>query len=450
MSSGVGRGRGWLNLGNHNTKNIPGIDEVPTHLSSKQISSPVDKSNDSFNSDASEDFSSLINTIKQLSVCDDGILFNQKIKYIVEKWSTECENAAEVEKSFEAIHKLCLNDWDFAVKVVLLITSRTFLSQEIHEQNIRLMFVRKLQENYENCLQMQSSNINAFRNSILMMGTFFHKAKSLVGNQFAFMATPLISYFEMLLESGQVEDLKLFAMEFYSNGAKLKSICPEKVSELLVKIRQIICTNQNLSKDGKLWLLLSLEIANNRFAILPLDTNNFYIDRLGEAMAYFQGSHDPLTVQTLQENKSLDSYQKNGSVTYNTGVPTEMSQNAKCNQGIKGGKAGRPILGAGARLNRNRNQPDSGSNGNWNKTKAQTSDGDCNWKKNIQPDLEQTGTTNWYKNKVQNDDANWRDGIKGNHSNHKSLNGDWEKRKAPPKVTTKGWEHDDRFETDYS
>lgn len=52
-----------------------------------------------------------------------------------------------------------------------------------------------------------------FRNSVQLMGEFFNKARLATGQQFLFMASPLLSYLDMLLDSPEPADLKLFAMQ---------------------------------------------------------------------------------------------------------------------------------------------------------------------------------------------------------------------------------------------
>lgn len=76
------------------------------------------------------------------------------------------------------------------------------------------------------------------------------------------------------------------------NGSALRQECPEKVAELLSKLRLKVCSDKRCSKDSKLWLLLALEVASNRFTLLPTETHNFYHDHLGDsAMAGFQVGH---------------------------------------------------------------------------------------------------------------------------------------------------------------
>lgn len=98
MSKGVGRGRGWLNLkqsqNNPNTAAVGNLASPPlsvvnqTNLNTNEENQFVDPP---------ESGCDLANKIKQLNINDDGILFNQKIKYIVENWKNDCRSSEEVE-----------------------------------------------------------------------------------------------------------------------------------------------------------------------------------------------------------------------------------------------------------------------------------------------------------------------------------------------------------------
>ncbi|XP_030765691.1 uncharacterized protein LOC115889761 [Sitophilus oryzae] len=455
MSGGVGRGRGWLNLNTPN-KYTPGIDEMPSPSASKHLNTNEIDDENKYYTDVPQDFSDLINAVKVISLEDDGIKFNQKMKYITEIWVEKCRNSDDVEKSYDLIHELCLTDEDFSSKVVHLFAAQSFSSQEVHKNNLRSLLITKLQENFEDREQMMSSNIIAFRNSIQLMGNVYNKLRSLGGEPFRFLILPLFTYFEMLLELKHIEDLKLFAMQLNLNGASIKNTNPEKISEILVKVRDLLCSEDKLSREGKLWLLLSLEVANTRFTLLPTDIHNFYVEQLGDqAMAYFQGNHGALTVQTIQNNKKLDSYQSAvnvlqlstsdlGSDSFSNSVSDAgsirnisdyssrsssnredsknfNSANKKDNQSKKGGKTGRPILGVGVRLNKARPTDFKNETGGW--------------------------TTKSPSDKNPENSRRDKDKNRGTQGGPKKL---LDKKKLPPKLSNKGWQHDDRFETDYS
>lgn len=60
---------------------------------------------------------------------------------------------------------------------------------------------------------MRKNNRSAFRNSIRLLGEFYNKARLANGSQLTFMATPLISTLEMLLEDADILDLQIFTSQ---------------------------------------------------------------------------------------------------------------------------------------------------------------------------------------------------------------------------------------------
>ncbi|XP_028131801.1 CBP80/20-dependent translation initiation factor-like isoform X1 [Diabrotica virgifera virgifera] len=425
MSKG-GRGRGWLNINKNQNNPVPPGNIVT--VAKPNIPSVADES---LFTDASE-YKEIINRVKELNISDDGIKFNQKLRYILENWKQDCKSSEEVEKSFDALYQGCLSDDELASKLVIMISSRSFISQEVHDQNFRLLFLRKLQNDFEGGKVLQKTNPIAFRNCVRMLGEFFSKARLVNGDPFTFMLIPLVNCLEMLLDSPQVSDLQQVAFQFYLNGAAIKTECPDKLNELFNKIRTLLTSDKQISKEGKLWLLLSIELGANKFGVLPIDVFKFYQEQIGgNGMSLFQCSQNILSVQTPEDNKTLENYkssvnvlqlstkpeptqpaleptvpQVTNSVTNFTPevvnhTPKEppKTQNSSNNTG----KFGRPILGAGARLN---------------------------------------------KAKFNNDSSNWRD--KDNSSTGGWKKTGWGNNDKNSKGKSKGWEHDDRFENNYS
>lgn len=73
------------------------------------------------------------------------------------------------------------------------------------------------------------------------------------------------------------------------NGSSIKVKEPEKFQEILNNVRTLLVSGRQLAKEAKLWLLLSIEVVNNRFGPLPSDITKFYEDHLGAtAMVNFQ------------------------------------------------------------------------------------------------------------------------------------------------------------------
>lgn len=90
--SGIGRGRGWLNM-NKNTK--PGMEELPEsskHDSGLTVSAAGTK--------IDSKYSTMVSVICKFNESDDGILLNQKLRHFIEVAEVECADSKSVEYVF--------------------------------------------------------------------------------------------------------------------------------------------------------------------------------------------------------------------------------------------------------------------------------------------------------------------------------------------------------------
>lgn len=142
-------------------------------------------------------------------------------------------NSCDFRESFNYVYSKCLQDSCLASKLVTMVSSYSFITTEIHEQKIRNLFITHIQNDFEGklyfsffqliilkieavclgCKQLQRMSPVAFRNSIRMLGEFYHKARLADGRVIKFLAGPVMQYFEMLLDSSQPPDLELFTSQ---------------------------------------------------------------------------------------------------------------------------------------------------------------------------------------------------------------------------------------------
>lgn len=77
--------------------------------------------------------------------------------------------------------------------------------------------------------------------------------------------------------------------QLYLNGTAIKAEFPQKINDILIQVRYLLINNSSLTTPCKIWLLLAIDAANNRFGILPTELNSFYQQQLGDkAMATLQ------------------------------------------------------------------------------------------------------------------------------------------------------------------
>nr|XP_023013387.1 uncharacterized protein LOC111503334 [Leptinotarsa decemlineata] len=261
-----GRGRGWLNLNKNNSSSSNMSNPVVPvgNLSNHVIQSTNDEN---LFVDAQE-YNDLVNIVKKLNIDDDGIKFNQKIRHLLEQWKAVCLTSDDVEKSFESIYQNCLRDEDLASKLVYMISSRSFLSQEVQNKNIRLLFLAKLQQYVDGTdILHKKTNSVGFRNCVRMLGDFYNKGRMANGDPFPFLVAPLVENLQLLLESGQPQDLQLLTTQLFMNGTSIKKECLEQYNKLMNDIRLMLISNNELTKESKIWLLLCLDGSSNRFGL---------------------------------------------------------------------------------------------------------------------------------------------------------------------------------------
>lgn len=96
--SGVGRGRGWLNINKNSSTLIPPGDTLVNVTKNRTM--PIIPNNNNHTQILPPNvtkYSSLFNKINTLDENDDGILLNQKLKNIVEEWQVVCLSEFDIE-----------------------------------------------------------------------------------------------------------------------------------------------------------------------------------------------------------------------------------------------------------------------------------------------------------------------------------------------------------------
>lgn len=186
-------------------------------------------------------------------------------------------------------------------------------------------------------------------------------------------------------------------------------------TEFLTIVRRQLLSD-HLTKESRLWLLLALDLFNHQFGQLPVELKKFYQEQLGELpLTPYQNPYVALSVETTHSSKTLDNYQSQVNVLQVSTTQLEHDLNQVDLSDHKP-TGRRPILGAGARFKNN--------------AKPQTDE------------LHQHKTNQeFFSNKNRNNENAMK--PKARHSHNKSGGGGFGQSRN-------GWEHDDRFETDYS
>lgn len=343
-ASGSGRGRGWMKLNNSEVTR-PGV------VAPSELENSMDKITMYLNLDETSDcsqYSKLIEAIEQIDTKDDSIILSRKVKQVKKVWLQLCKNGNEVSDSFFYVYSKCLSDTSLATKFVAVISLPPF-DRVLHEQKLVVLLVKCLQYHYDERIALQKDHPEAFRSFVQMMGEFFHKAKGRSNSIDRLLREPNLVCLEMLLTSAQEADLCLFTTLLNL----IASSEPKTVTSLLTHVRELLIKEANLTTVSKTWLLLTLDLANCRFGLLPNEIHKFYEDKLGEnEMSNFQSTHSSLSIEILQPNKAFDSYKSSVNVLQVTPESAPLEQTNSQNNGQASTdpkRLGRPILGVGVR-----------------------------------------------------------------------------------------------------
>lgn len=220
------------------------------------------------------------------------------------------------------------------------------------------------------------------------------------------------------------------------NGNEIKEECASQLSALLIEIRTILAQNNNLPTAARLWLLLALDIANNRFGLLPTELHQFYVSKLGDdAISQIKKLDTELSIQISYQNMKLDGHQSN--VTVLQKVPNKPKETNW--EPTKNITENEKSLDTHQNFNtsHNFNTPKSNFNnmGTWEQPKHE---------KTPRPILGVGARLKHEENKT--DERN--DSLSSGWDNKKKEESSWGSKHR--KNVSKGWEHDDRLEKEYN
>ncbi|XP_017771947.1 PREDICTED: uncharacterized protein LOC108559247 [Nicrophorus vespilloides] len=394
--SGKGRGRGWLQL---NKSQEAKIGSSTLH-SPTILASPMNgELSSTMNLQTNPQYDTIIQTLAKFNENDDGIVINQKYKYLTDCMIEECKTQEQVKDCFQYIYDQVLNDETLINKFLMLVTLNSFRDFVVCDVKIRALLLNNMQTSFKDAATLMATNKEVFINAVKLLGGFYDIARMSYNSRYFVLTVPLIKYLEMLLDSGTPEHLELFTILIYKTGMGFIEHDAERKTKyfvtMLIKMRNILLTRTDLEEISRTWLLLSMDLCNNR--VLPLDLLKYYQKMLGKATIHNFQMLNAHQNQTTTSNPSGNS---------NTIKPQQQQQQQ---QQLTPPKTGRPILGAGARNNKIEENHMRGGE----ERKENSGSADVKHKSG--------GGYNWADEKPQ-------------------------QRKSQK---NKGWQHDDRFDTEY-
>ncbi|CAE1315783.1 unnamed protein product [Acanthosepion pharaonis] len=320
---GRGRGRGILSLGKvtqPQVGKVGGWQEIEPNnclsppLGDKDIainpsSSPSSLSSPGENNKDKDVLQPAENTDK----CSDGINLekvSQKIEMlsfdaqdrdldVIEKLTRECaKDEKNIQQVIKVIYNKSLVDIDFARTGALICDRLSKIDGDGVKYRSNLL--KLLQADFADLQQylvsmanndheqnskeaLRTSSHEKFNGLIVFLCQIYVTMRTISGEHFKVLVDPIFQCLEMLINSDTSDELDILNSLLQSIGKELQMTEPDKMQELLDKIRLRII--QGSSPQVRCSLLEILEIQAHNWETLPSDITRFYCDTSADILA---------------------------------------------------------------------------------------------------------------------------------------------------------------------
>ncbi|GAB1603998.1 CBP80/20-dependent translation initiation factor-like [Argonauta hians] len=218
---------------------------------------------------------------------------------VIEKLSRECaRNEDNIQQVIKVIYGKSLVDLDFARTGVMIcdrlskidgdglkyrthllnLLQNDFTDVQQHWQRVKNIDPEQQQQE-----KLQPTSHEKFKGLVVFLCQVYVTMKTANGESFRVLITPIIQCLEMLLESATSDELEILNNLLQSVGQQLETDEPDKMQELLNKIRLKII--QGSSRQVRCYLLEIIEIQAHNWKMLPSDITRFYCDTSADILA---------------------------------------------------------------------------------------------------------------------------------------------------------------------
>ncbi|KAI4503463.1 hypothetical protein M0802_001685 [Mischocyttarus mexicanus] len=209
---------------------------------------------------------------------------------------------------FKTLYKRATEDRIFGIKLASLYSNTAFFSIEIGEKKtMRYLLLTTLQNDYIRRNEIKEENVKLFRNVISLHGELYHQMACMSGRPLRVLEIPLLVYWYMLLETATDEDIELLTTQIIITGKGMYNR-PE-FSKFMLDIRKTLAEN-TLSSTSKELLLLTIDLSDYYFHIIPNILNDYYNSRLDPAvLVYLHRRNRQLNINEtvmIQKKNNLD------------------------------------------------------------------------------------------------------------------------------------------------
>uniref|UniRef100_A0A1B0FIS5 MIF4G domain-containing protein n=1 Tax=Glossina morsitans morsitans TaxID=37546 RepID=A0A1B0FIS5_GLOMM len=214
----------------------------------------------------------VIDMIRDLSLQDDGITMNRKIKSIETDFCNIVKDENMLHESMQYINNKALDDDQTALKFALLFASRNFDALAMKETKVRSAMLTILQNNYTNADTYRIHNRDRLYNSITLLGEYYHRVRLADNTPIAILGESLLGLMiREVKEPTNINDVKLVKLilsQISLNGAIMRDRHIVELNQLLFLIRTNLIEHPCLKSKVKAVMLMTLDLYYSNFTSL--------------------------------------------------------------------------------------------------------------------------------------------------------------------------------------
>ncbi|XP_065347680.1 uncharacterized protein LOC135944570 isoform X1 [Cloeon dipterum] len=268
MNKSVGRGRGSLYSSQSSV--------APLRRPGESLRSPDGlKSNHSLQ-DVMVD--SLMEDLQSLTL-DDKALAAKQLRVIEESFRDFVRNEEKLKLVIRALHDRSLDNRHFGVRAARLCAALYMFETE--GVSLRRILLETLQADFERREELRAEGLESLTNAIELVGHALNSIMLPNGSRVKILAYALLDYLFELLEDTNENSLRAFTIQLAVSGAVLGEMLADKVDEVLMKVRERLAKAAFKRESSAYWLLLAIDLAQNKYAPLAEPIATFYASRLG-------------------------------------------------------------------------------------------------------------------------------------------------------------------------
>lgn len=254
-----GRGRGWSSQNYNKEQSLrrPGIA--------------------TFGNNAVKD---IIDKITTYDIYEYATISPQLIQEITDLL-TSAVNKDNLKDTCENLWKQALIYDSLTTKVAMIFSdNKIALIEDNNKEIIRTRFLRFLQDNYMSREKDKVQDKKKFANVVLLHAEVYYHLRLSDGTKLKILAEPLIHYLEDLLQDNFKDNIYFIMIQILRSGKDLHAICPDRLENLMLIIRQLLVKENSYSSQYRAMLLLMIELVNNKYEIKDVQLKEFYLSNI--------------------------------------------------------------------------------------------------------------------------------------------------------------------------